>query len=128
MALPYTPWGAGRRLADSSKSIISREELENFVHEVRVSSCGLCSNHCRLTVNLFGGNRRFIGGNRCEKPVTQDVRHGDGWTCMPLSSRTLLVISLCRARAAKIGIPMGLNMYELLPFWHTFFTDWGLRW
>src|SRR5699024_4867367 len=24
-----------------------------------------------------------------------------------------------------IGIPMALNMYELLPFWHTFFTKLG---
>ncbi len=44
--------------------------LENFTHEVKVVNCGLCSNHCRLTVNLFGDGRRYIGGNRCEKPVT----------------------------------------------------------
>ncbi len=50
---------------------LSLEELENFSHEVRVTSCGLCNNHCRLTINIFGGNRRFIGGNRCEKPVTK---------------------------------------------------------
>ena len=27
----------------------------------------------------------------------------------------------------KIGIPMGLNMYELLPFWYTLFTKLALR-
>ena len=27
----------------------------------------------------------------------------------------------------KLGIPMGLNMYELLPFWHTFFTKLGFE-
>lgn len=27
----------------------------------------------------------------------------------------------------KLGIPMGLNLYELLPFWHTFFTRLGFE-
>ena len=71
---------------DESKSIISKEELENFVHEVHVTSCGLCSNHCRLTVNIFGGNRRFIGGNRCEKPVTRRYGAGDELDLYTLSS------------------------------------------
>ena len=57
--------------AGKASSLLSLEELENFTHEVRVTSCGLCNNHCRLTINVFGGNRRFIGGNRCEKPVTK---------------------------------------------------------
>ena len=28
---------------------------------------------------------------------------------------------------ARIGIPMGLNMYEMLPFWHTLFTRLGFE-
>ena len=27
----------------------------------------------------------------------------------------------------KIGIPMGLNMYELIPFWHAFLTTLGFE-
>lgn len=27
----------------------------------------------------------------------------------------------------KLGLPMGLNMYELLPFWYTFFTKLGFE-
>lgn len=33
--------------------------------------CGLCNNHCRLTVNQFSDGRKYIGGNRCERPVTK---------------------------------------------------------
>ena len=29
------------------------------------------------------------------------------------------------APRGTIGLPMGLNMYELLPFWHALFTDLG---
>ena len=30
------------------------------------------------------------------------------------------------APRGTIGLPMGLNMYELLPFWHALFTASGL--
>lgn len=39
--------------------LISLEELENFSHESRSVRCGLCTNHCNLTVNTFPGGRRF---------------------------------------------------------------------
>ncbi len=107
-------------------SLIGVKELENFRHEVKVTTCGLCSNHCRLTVNVFGGGRRFIGGNRCEKPVTKRSGKGD----LDLYAYKLkLLRSYLPAMGprGKIGIPMGLNMYELLPFWHTFFTHLGFE-
>ena len=107
-------------------AIIGEKELENFRHEVRVTTCGMCSNHCRLTVNMFGGNRRFIGGNRCEKPVTKR----SGKSELDMYAYKLKLLRSYRPKAGprgKIGIPMGLNMYELLPFWHTFFTRLGFE-
>ena len=41
-----------KRRQPSASSLIGLEELENFSHEVKVTSCGLCNNHCRLTVNI----------------------------------------------------------------------------
>ena len=32
-----------------------------------------------------------------------------------------------RGKRGKVGIPLGLNMYEQLPFWHTFFTKLGFE-
>ena len=32
--------------------------------------CGGCGNHCQLTVNTFADGRKFISGNRCDRPVT----------------------------------------------------------
>lgn len=107
-------------------TLIGREELENFKHEVRVTNCGMCSNHCRLTVNIFGGNRRFIGGNRCEKPVTRR----SAATELNMYAYKLERLRACASAPGprgKIGIPMGLNMYELLPFWHAFFTSLGFE-
>ena len=106
--------------------LISREELRDFSHDVKVASCGLCSNHCRLTINTFGGNRRFIGGNRCEKPVTkkQSEAHLDMYT---YKLELLQSYKPVPGPRGKIGIPLGLNMYELLPFWHAFWTKLGFE-
>ena len=108
-------------------SIITLPELKNFSHEVKVTSCGLCSNHCRLTINIFDGKRRFIGGNRCEKPVTKKAG-SDAPDMYAFKLQTLLGYQpAVPGPRGKIGIPMGLNMYELLPFWHTFFTKLGFE-
>ena len=40
---------------------------------------------------------------------------------------TLLSYQPVAGKRGKLGLPMGLNMYELLPFWHTFFTDLGFE-
>ena len=122
-------YGAGlyaMKKSTGKSSVIGAEELENFKHEVKVTTCGLCSNHCRLTINVFGGNRRFIGGNRCEKPVTK--RSGKSDLDMYAYKLGLLrSYQSVEGPRGKLGIPMGLNMYELLPFWYTFFTKLGFE-
>ena len=119
-------YGAALYAAEHVKNgttVLSAEQLNTFKHEVKAASCGLCNNHCQLTVNTFGNDRKFIGGNRCEHPVTKkdSVNNLDMYQyklellqnyCQPVNN----------AKRGKIGIPMGLNFYELLPFWNAFFT------
>ena len=86
----------------------------------------MCNNHCRLTINTFDNNRKFIGGNRCEKPVTKhsDKKYDN------LFEYKLELFKEYQPKAGprgKIGIPMGLNIYDLLPFWYTFFTKLGFE-
>jgi predicted nucleotide-binding protein (sugar kinase/HSP70/actin superfamily) len=50
-------------------ALLSPEELGAFTHTARPAQCGLCTNHCALTVNVFDGGRRFISGNRCSRPL-----------------------------------------------------------
>lgn len=104
-------------------TIITAEQLENFIHEIKVINCGGCSNNCRLTVNKFSDGRRFIGGNRCEKPITKkspnETLNIYGYKLELLKKYTPKE----GAKRGKIGFPLGLNFYELLPFWHTFFTE-----
>lgn len=107
---------------NNDKSIIlSKSELENFNHEVKMTNCGLCNNHCRLTINTFGESRKYIGGNRCDRPIS-NKNHGEVSNIYEYKRSLLDSYPKISGKRGKIGIPMGLNMYELYPFWYKFFT------
>ena len=53
-----------------TSSVMTLEELKSFDQKVVSVKCGGCGNHCQLTVNTFADGRKFISGNRCDKPVT----------------------------------------------------------
>lgn len=113
--------------AEQASTLLPYDELKNFTHEVKVATCGLCSNHCRLTINNFGGNRRFIGGNRCEKPVTRQQHNEPALDMYTYKLELLESYKPVPGPRGKIGVPMGLNFYELLPFWHAFWTSLGFE-
>lgn len=103
-------------------TIITPEQLEAFSHKVKTSVCKGCSNHCKLTINTFNDSGRYIGGNRCSFPTSK--KNETAIYNIYDFKRSLL--DECKSvddGREKIGIPMGLNMYELYPFWHTFFTS-----
>lgn len=107
-------------------TLLTLPQLEVFSHDVKGVTCGLCSNHCHLTVNIFAGGKRFISGNRCERPIT----HCDPDNTYNLYQQKLELLGELKGKPGKrgkLGIPMGLNMYELLPFWHAFFTSLGFE-
>ncbi len=106
-------------------SIITQEELKGFAHQVKNVHCGRCSNNCLLSVNTFPGSRKYIAGNKCERPVTKqstDSNHNIYKYKQELLSR---YVSAKGRRKETIGLPLGLNLYEMVPFWHRFFTELG---
>ncbi len=113
-----------KKNAPEHSSIISAERLKTFKHEVRAVTCKGCSNHCRLTVNTFDDGGRFIGGNRCEKPLALGSS-GEKFNLFDYKKQLLDSYADCDGEKGVIGLPMGLNMFELLPFWHTFFKTLG---
>ena len=114
-------------LKPQPSTIISLEELKSFQHTVKGVTCGLCNNHCHLTINIFASGKRFISGNRCERPITHMAPQDD----LNLYRQKLeLLKALPNNEAPKrglMGIPMGLNMYELLPFWQGLLNRLGFR-
>ncbi len=112
---------------EGESTLISREELETFSHNTNSVKCGMCTNHCSLTVSVFPGGRRFISGNRCERPLGG----GDKLKLPNLYEYKLNRLQEYREKSVKggerIGIPFGLNLFELLPFWHTMLTRMGFE-
>ena len=109
-----------------SKGLISKQELDEFTYETKSINCSGCNNHCNLTVNTFPGGRRFIGGNKCEKPVTQKSSD-DSHNLYEYKLKYFEKLLETQPAEPKqiIGLPMALNMYEMLPFWHALFTKLG---
>ncbi len=104
--------------------ILSKKELQNFSYSIKSVTCKGCNNRCQLTVNDFGGGRRFIGGNRCEKPVTNKAQD-DSLNLYEYKLSRLAAFPEGEGERGVIGLSMGLNMYEMYPFWNTFFRELG---
>ncbi len=113
--------------APHQTGIITLAELEKFVHTVKGVTCGMCSNHCHLTVNTFASGKRFISGNRCERPITHMAPKDD----LNLYRQKLELLKKLpvneHPRRGIMGVPMGLNMYELLPFWNALLNNLGFK-
>ena len=111
-------------------SMLSLDEIINLKYENSMSRCPHCNNHCILTINDFGGGRKFISGNRCERglglekkkeqvPNLYEYKFDRIFGYRPLSKE--------EAVRGEMGIPRVLNLYENYPFWFTFFTELKFR-
>ena len=135
-----------RNLALEKSKIAPPEKLEAFTHKTSSFSCQICPNFCRITLNTFSDGK-FLSSNRCEKPL------GNNATPLPDafqfkldyitdSCSTMLYTTAVKANTAgtngssdtsissprgKIGFPLGLNFWEILPFWNAIFTKLGFE-
>ncbi len=117
--------------AEGVSALLPREAIDNLQVKHTNVHCGRCSNNCLLTVNDFGGGRRFITGNRCEKGAGGSKRaKNDAPNLFDYKNKLLFdrpVLAEDEAPRGTVGIPRALNMYENYPFWHAFFTELGFR-
>ena len=117
-------YGRGKASNRQTSALLSREELASFRQETRSEVCGRCGNNCQLTINTFADGGTFISGNRCDRPVTGKADTGER-NLYAYKRKLILDYKPVPGKRGKIGIPLCLNMWELLPFWHTFFTKLG---
>ena len=114
----------GKAKGKSQSSLLTLEGLEGFTQKVRSVNCGLCGNNCQLTVNIFPGGKKYISGNRCDRPVSHRGEENP-LNLYEYKQRLLAEYKPQPGIRGTIGIPLGLGMYELLPFWYAFFTKLG---
>lgn len=120
-------YGKAHARPGTHSEVLTQTELENFTQKVNTVKCKGCGNNCQLTINIFADGKRYISGNRCDKPVTGQAA-GEGLNLYAYKLEELLRYAAAPAPKnprGTIGLPLCLNMYELLPFWHTFFTKLG---
>ena len=131
---------AKQKTAASPSTLLTKADLEHFTHEVKAVTCGMCSNKCRLTVNSFDSGRKYIGGNRCERPIlniNKNLKGSDDiFQNYSIYEYKLQLLDEYKNKhnnmrdnfsRGKIGIAMGLNMYELFPFWFTILSELGFE-
>ncbi|MCL1995360.1 MAG: 2-hydroxyacyl-CoA dehydratase [Defluviitaleaceae bacterium] len=121
-----------RAVAGTTSSLLSLQELENLQMQSTMARCGLCENNCLLTINKFSGGKRFISGNRCDRPLGKNATDTTekGFNFFEYKyNRVFGYTSLSPEQATRgtVGIPRVLNIYENYPFWHTFFTKLNYR-
>ena len=118
-------YGAALYAMERSKgesNIISKEKLDSFTHTSKTVRCGLCGNKCNMTVNIFQDNKRFLSGNRCKKP--EGKKHiNEVMSLYDYKYKKIRKLQGNEGSRGKIGIPLVLNMYEMLPFWYSFFNS-----
>ena len=117
-------YGRGKAANGQTSTLLDREALAAFHQETRSEVCGRCGNNCQLTINTFADGDTFISGNRCYRPVTGKADTGER-NLYAYKRKLILGYKPVPGKRGKIGIPLCLNMWELLPFWHTFFTKLG---
>ena len=118
-------------------TILSKDELEKFAHSASPSICNICGNKCQLTINRFTGadgalSRKLISGNRCDKPlgIKKNMIFLPNLYEYKLNKIKNLSIKISHDEQTtrfkgKVGIPLGLNMYENIFFWYEIFTQLG---
>lgn len=117
-----------KSLKIAKSTTITREQLQQFKHEVKNIQCQGCNNHCLLTINSFGGNpNKYISGNQCEKPLHKKTMVKGNNIYDFIRNKLTSYQPVSENKRGRIAIPLVLNMYELLPFWYTFFTTLGFE-
>lgn len=106
--------------------IIKINELSSFNHSSKVAKCGLCTNNCNLTINSFSGEKKYISGNRCSRPLGRNEKSSNP-DLYEYKYNKLIEYENNYGDKGIVGIPMVLNMYENLPIFVKFFNELGIK-
>ena len=121
---------ARERWENQATTMLPLDKIIALQYKTAMTRCQGCNNKCVLTVNQFGGGRRFISGNRCERGLGLDRKKKEVPNLFDYKMHRLFdieTLSEDEAPRGTIGIPRVLNLYENYPFWAVFFRELGFR-
>ncbi len=112
----------------TTSNVITSKELDEFSYTSTSGQCKGCTANCSLTILKFNNGHRFISGNRCEKGAgiknsTLDLN------LYEYKYKNILAINDTKPEKpiAKVGIPLALSYYDLLPLFNSLFTELGFE-
>ncbi|MEG2549435.1 MAG: acyl-CoA dehydratase activase [Erysipelotrichaceae bacterium] len=111
----------------TSSSILTYDALRNFTHSSIATNCGLCGNHCNLTINDFHDGSKHIAGNKCDRVSSGKTHKNNLPNLYEFKYNYLRSLKSKHSKRGKIGIPLVLNMFDQLPFWHAFLDYLGFE-
>lgn len=114
---------------DQESTLLDKEKLSEFSYRSTAAQCGGCGANCSLTIIRFNDGRRFISGNRCEKGagIKATVTNEN---LFEYKYKKILGYEEQKPAGkpiARVGIPLALSFYDLIPFFSTLLTDIGFE-
>ncbi|MGN0633503.1 MAG: acyl-CoA dehydratase activase-related protein [Oscillospiraceae bacterium] len=115
--------------SDSPSTLLTLDQLHEFAYKSMSAQCKGCTAHCNLTIIKFSDGHRFVSGNRCEKGAGIKLENK---TENMFEYKFDKLYSYAEKKpsgipVARVGIPMTLSYYDMLPFFHTLFTELGFE-
>ncbi len=114
-----------QKLHRTPSALLKADELDQFTHQSQSVACQGCTNHCSLTINTFSDGSRLIAGNKCERPLKMNKKKADLPDMYRIKMEMLEEVRHQYHQEHKIGMPLVLNNYDLMPFWSRFFDSLG---
>ncbi len=113
----------------AGQTVSLQDLLDAASYTVHRNTCRGCENNCLVTTYLFGGNRRYYSGNRCERVFSNGGGERQPGINAYVRKRQLLFDRELPVPdpVMVVGIPRCLNMFEEYPFWHTLFSACGVK-
>ena len=121
---------ARERCEGKPTTMLPIDQIISLNYTTKMARCHGCTNSCRLTINIFDGNRRFVSGNRCEKGLGKEKAQDKVPNLFEYKNNRIFdyePLAVDAAPRGVIGIPRVLNLYENYPFWAVFFRELGFR-
>ena len=114
---------------DAISGVLNLEQLKDFAYNSMQAQCKGCTAHCNLTIIRFSDGRRYVSGNRCERGAGIKLENK---TENMFEYKLNKLYSYGERKPAgtpraRVGLPMTLSYYDMLPFFHTLFTELGFE-
>ncbi len=109
-------------------TLLDKAQLEEFAYNSTATQCRGCTAHCNLTIIRFNDGHRFISGNRCEKGAgIKTENRMENMVEYKYDYILGLEKNKPQSPLARVGIPLALGFYDLMPFFHTLFSTLGFE-